>query len=265
MFSTPSRSPSTLEKAEADGLAFMRKVGAKSLAELRGAPAENHSGGGAGLGYRPIVDGRFLPKSPAEIFAAAEQSDVPLMAGWNKDEGVQFHAAAVRPATESGYLTLCAKSLPTMRRLRSVFLPGGSPRLDETSARALGGDLTIIHSTWAWIEAHKTTEARRSSASCSIGAPLTPDGWFGKRDNRTAGAFHAGEILYVFDNLDAFPWLVTDKDRALAKLASSHWLNFVKKVTPTARRPADLALVPLRRRDAGGSRCRPELRRRRAR
>ena len=50
-------------------------------------------------------------------------------------------------------------------------------------------------------------------------APLTPQSWFGERDSRDAGAFHAGELLYVFDNLHAFPWLHEDADRELAKLA----------------------------------------------
>ena len=92
MFATPSRAPAPLEKAEAAGLAFMRKVGAKTLAELRAAPAEAilAAAPGPGLGHRPIVDGFFLPKAPATIFAAGEQSDVPLMAGWNKDEGFNF-------------------------------------------------------------------------------------------------------------------------------------------------------------------------------
>ena len=45
--------------------------------------------------------------------------------------------------------------------------------------------------------------------------------------SRGAGAFHAGELLYVFDNLHACPWLIDDADRALAKLASSYWVNFV--------------------------------------
>jgi para-nitrobenzyl esterase len=61
---------------------------------------------------------------------------------------------------------------------------------------------------------------------------VTPQGWFGERDSREAGAFHAGEILYVFDNLDALPWLIDDADRTLAKIASGYWVNFVKSGDP---------------------------------
>ncbi len=90
MFPSPTRAPSPLKKAEADGIAFMRKLGAKTIAELRAVPAEAILAAAPGLGFRPIIDGWLLPRPPAEIFAAGEQSDVPLMAGWNRDEGFNF-------------------------------------------------------------------------------------------------------------------------------------------------------------------------------
>ena len=110
--------------------------------------------------------------------------------------------------------------------------PGGSPKADVAAADALGGDLTIIHPTWAWIEAQKASGRAEIFRFRFDRAPLTPEGWFGERDSRDAGAFHAGEILYVFDNLDAFPWLIDDADRALARLASSYWINFVNTGDP---------------------------------
>ena len=90
MFASPSRALATLEEAEAAGLGFMRRLGARSLAEMRALPADAILAAAPGLGFRPIIDGWFLPRSPAEIFAAGEHSDVPLMAGWNKDEGFNF-------------------------------------------------------------------------------------------------------------------------------------------------------------------------------
>jgi para-nitrobenzyl esterase len=231
MFATPSRSPAPLAKAEAEGIAFMRKVGAANLKELREAPAEAILAAAPGLGFRPIIDGRFLPKSPAAIFAAREQSDVPLMAGWNKDEGFNFTLlqgeAAKRP-----YAGLVREIFGEHTEAALRLYPGGSPGAEQASARALGGDLTIIHPTWAWIEAQKATGEAEVFRFRFDRAPLTPQGWFGERDSRSAGAFHAGEILYVFDNLHAFPWLISDADRALAELASSYWVNFVKTGDP---------------------------------
>src|SRR5574337_957698 len=67
MFATPSRAPASLSEAEADGLAFMRKAGAKTLAELRAAPAEAILSAAPGLGYRPIVDGFFLDRKSTRL------------------------------------------------------------------------------------------------------------------------------------------------------------------------------------------------------
>ena len=45
--------------------------------------------------FGPDVDGYFLPESVPAIFAAGKQNDVPLLAGWNHDEG-SFEIASVR-------------------------------------------------------------------------------------------------------------------------------------------------------------------------
>ena len=230
MFASPSRAPASLSKAEAAGLEFMRKVGAKTLAELRAAPAEAILAAAPGLGYRPIVDGWFLPRSPAEIFASGEQNDAPLMAGWNKDEGFNF--TLMPDKTKRSYTDL-VRALFDDRAPEALSLyPGGSPDSENTSARALGGDLAIIHPTWAWIEAQKRSGRADIFRFRFDRAPLTPQGWFGERASHDAGAFHASEIWYVFDNLHACPWLIDDADRALARLASSYWISFVKTGDP---------------------------------
>ena len=141
MFASPSRAPASLEEAEAAGLDFMRKVGARSLAELRAAPADAILAAAPGLGFRPIIDGWFLPRSPAEIFAAGEHSDVPLMAGWNKDEGFNFtllqgadakrpYADLARGSLASGRKRCCS----TIRTDRRTLPPTLRARLAATSS-----------------------------------------------------------------------------------------------------------------------------------
>jgi para-nitrobenzyl esterase len=230
MFPSPSRAPRPLPKAEAAGLDFMRKVGAKTVAGLRAAPAEAILAAAPGLGFRPIVDGWFLPRPPAAIFAAGEQSDVPLMAGWNKDEGFNF---SLLPDKDGRSLADLIRALFGDRVEEALRLySSGSPEGDMASARALGGDLTIIHPTWAWIAAQKQTGSADIFRFRFDRAPVTPEGWFGERPSRDAGAFHACEIWYVFDNLDACPWILNHVDRAVASFASSYWVNFVKTGDP---------------------------------
>ncbi len=231
MFASPTRAPASLEKAEATGVEFMRKAGAKSLAELRSLPAETILAAAPGLGYRPIIDGWFLPRPPVEIFASGEQSDVPLMAGWTRDEGFNF-TLRQGPDASRAFAELARVIFGEHTEEALKHYGSGSTEADDAAAHALGGDLTIIHPTWAWIEAQKQSGRAGIFRFRFDRAPLTPEGWFGERPSRDAGAFHAGEILYVFDNLDAFPWLIDDADRALAKLASSYWVNFIRNGDP---------------------------------
>jgi para-nitrobenzyl esterase len=233
IFPSPTRAAAPRGKAEAAGVEFMRRVGATTLAELRAAPADAILAAAGGVGFRPIVDGWFLPRPPHEIFAAREQSDVPLMAGWNRDEGFNFGLMQGRDAKRS-YVDLVRKIFHGRTEEALRRYPGGSPKAEIASAEALGGDLTIIHPTWAWIEAQKESGRAEIFRFRFDRAPLTPQGTFGERDSRDAGAFHAGEITYVFDNLDAMPWLIDDADRALARLASSYWINFVNGGDPNA-------------------------------
>src|ERR1700691_4453924 len=189
MSASPSRAPAPLKEAEAAGLDFMRKVGAHSLAELRAAPADAILAAAPGLGFRPIIDGWFLPRSPAEIFAAGEHSDVPLMAGWNKDEGFNFTLLQGDDA-KSAYVDLARAIFGERTEALLQHYPDGSPDIAANSAHALGGDLTIIHPTWAWIEAQKQSGRAEIFRFRFDRAPLTPQGSFGERHTRGAGHFN---------------------------------------------------------------------------
>jgi para-nitrobenzyl esterase len=233
MFPTPSRLPAPLDAAERAGLDFARKVGAGTVAELRSKSAEEILAASPGLGFRPIVDGYFLPRSPTEIFANGSQNDVPLMAGWNRDEGFNFTLLQGANA-DKPYESLVRAIFGSHADEALRFYPGGTAEADKASARALGGDLTIIHSTWAWLEAQRKTGRSEVYRFRFDRAPLTPEGWFESSQSSEAGAFHAGEILYVFNNLNAFPWHSTTDDQRIADLTSTYWANFVKTGDPNA-------------------------------
>jgi para-nitrobenzyl esterase len=231
MFPSPSRSFATLAEAEQSGFEFARKIGAASLAALRSTPAPDILAASPGIGFWPIIDGHFLSRAPAEIFSDGGQNDVPLLAGWNKDEGFNFNL--LRGENVGNPYPELVRAIFGDRTDAALSLyPSGAPDVEKRSARALGGDLTIIHGAWAWIEAQKKSGRSDIFRFRFDHAPLTPEGWFEGAASSDAGAFHAAEILYVFDNLNAFPWLMTQDDRRVADLISSYWLNFVKTGDP---------------------------------
>jgi len=78
-------------------------LGAKTLAELRALPAQKllaaslrKTDGHNEFRFGPVVDGYFLPETVPALFAAGKQNDVPLLAGWNRDEG-SFAVGSAKP------------------------------------------------------------------------------------------------------------------------------------------------------------------------
>ncbi|HEX8505109.1 MAG TPA: carboxylesterase family protein, partial [Hymenobacter sp.] len=96
----------TLAQAEQNGVAFATAAGATSLAALRALPAQQllEAAGKQGAPrFSAIVDGYFLPRQPAEIYAAGQQAKVPLLVGWNSQE---MNAGAIlgqAPPTAENY------------------------------------------------------------------------------------------------------------------------------------------------------------------
>ncbi|NJM29264.1 MAG: carboxylesterase/lipase family protein, partial [Rhizobiales bacterium] len=226
-FPSPERPMKTLAEAHEHGLAFAAKLGAKTAADLRKASVDAILDANPGLGFWPIVDGHFLPKTPEAIFLAGEQADVPLIAGWTKDEGYNFNILNWMKDVKR-YEDVVARLMPDHAEEILKLYPGGSQ--SAQSARDLGGDMVIIHGTWRWLEAQRKTGKAPLFRYRFDRAPKTPKGWFPAGAN--AGAFHSCEILYVFDTLDAFPWLTDADDQKVADVTSRYWVNFVKTGDP---------------------------------
>jgi para-nitrobenzyl esterase len=226
-FPSGERPMHSLEEAEKQGLEFAAKLGAKTADELRAVSAEAIVDAHPGLGFWPIVDGHFLTEKPVATFARGQQADVPLLAGWNKDEGFNFDTKNWS-AAKQGYDHLLRTLFGSNAGDVLSLYPAGKHLKDST--RALGGDLVINHGTWGWLAAHRQTATSGVFRYRFDRGPKTPPGWFNK--GAKAGAFHSCEILYVFDNLDAFPWLVDADDQKVADLCAGYWVNFVKTGNP---------------------------------
>ena len=88
MFEPPSIAPQFyLKNAERDGVSYATSVGAASLADLRALPAGALLGGEARAVNHPVIDSWLLPEDPYAVFAQGGQHDVPLLVGFNADEG----------------------------------------------------------------------------------------------------------------------------------------------------------------------------------
>jgi para-nitrobenzyl esterase len=98
--------PKPLQIGEQDGIKFIEAMGMNSIAELRAKSAQEilEAGIKSPITYAfGVVDGYVVPEHPASIYAEGKQNDVPLLVGWNADEGSLFAARIPLPADAPPY------------------------------------------------------------------------------------------------------------------------------------------------------------------
>lgn len=172
--------------------------------------------------FSPDIDGYFLPDGVAAIFAAGKQNRVPLLAGWNADEGGARSFLGNVPATPASF---AARAKARFGDRAAEFLklyPAADEAQAQRSAADMAGDDFIAFGTWKWLEAHAKTAGvpiyrYRFEQPLPLPRPASP---------------HAGEIEYVFQVLSSrkLPW--SPEDRQVSDLMASYWTNFAKNGDP---------------------------------
>jgi para-nitrobenzyl esterase len=228
-----------LAVSEQTGVTFAKALGAAALAALRAKPAEEvlkATTGGPMLRFGPNVDGYLFVKDPRETFANGEQSHVPLLAGWNADESrAGIVLSDPKPTAASFTAQTRTRFGDHADAILSVY-PASTDDEAIESAAALGSDMFIGFSTWKWLEVHgQTGQSAVYRYSFDRKIPVAPDTKINGKPAtaKDVGARHAGEIEYVFGQLDSVPNVTWDKsDRALSDQMMSYWSNFAKSGDP---------------------------------
>jgi para-nitrobenzyl esterase len=226
-FPSPERPMLSLKAAEELGRGFAGMLKAKTADDLRAASVDAILDAHPGVGFWPIVDSHVISETPAQIFAKGLQADVPLLAGWTRDEGTNFNVMNW-PIAGEGYEKLLQVLFASHWKDVLALYPAG--RKTKQSANALGGDLVIIHSTWAWLESHRATGKADIFRYRFDRTPNVPASWI--ENDKAPGAFHSCDIPYFMDTLDALPWFYEKVDREVADLTSDYVVNFVKNSNP---------------------------------
>ena len=206
-----------------DDLASLRALSAEAI--LKGASSK---ASGNVPHFWPDVDGYFLPESVGSIYAAGKQAHVPLLAGWNKDEGTGMVVYSPHKPTVASLQAMAQQQFGAQA---DAFLHAYAAPDDAAALRVaedFAGDRFIAYSTWAWLEAQvKTGDAPVYRYHFDLGSPGDPN------HPAAIGAFHSDDIEYVFGNLDArkgAKW--RPEDRQLSEQMQSYWTNFAKTGNP---------------------------------
>jgi len=207
-------------------------LSAKTIAEARAVPAQkvldaamDATKGGA-FRFGPDVDGYFLPESVPAIFAAGKQNDVPLLAGWNHDEG-----GFTAEKDKSPVVSLKEYATKNFGDKADEFLklyPGDSDEQAIRSLKDAAGDQFIAFSTWRWLEAQRKT-GKSHTFRYRFDQSHPPD----PKRPPDPGAYHSAEIEYVFGQLDPETWVSwRPEDRTLSEAMQTYWSNFAKAGDP---------------------------------
>ncbi|MES3025297.1 MAG: carboxylesterase family protein [Pseudomonadota bacterium] len=215
--------------AEAKGLAAAKAVGARDLSELRKlSVSELHK---LAWSASTHVDGHLLREDMSTSYRHQRQNDVPLLVGWNAEEGKDLApeilgTSEFTAAKHLGLMTELLGHAPSERLLAAY--PGATDAEAKASIDQLTTDWWGWRITrWAGLQArHGRSKAYVYHFAHRPAEPSTPCGY-------GCGAGHGAEIQYLFDNLDldARPWSAAD--RQLAKRLADTLIRFASTGHPS--------------------------------
>ena len=216
----------TLAEAEHDGTAYAHERGAHAPDELRvlavdtlvkGSEANDPRIPGSPPPplFRPVVDGRVLPRTYADTLAAGTQNDVPLIVGNNRDES---GAGPEIRLTVAAYERQVARRYGEFTEEFLTLYPATTDAEATAQHNTARGDAART-STHLWAEewAHRA----RSPVFTHFWT-RTPPG----PEGMARGVFHGSEIPYLLGTLHALdrPW--AEEDRNTADLLTGYLTRF---------------------------------------
>ncbi len=220
----PGENMRLLADAERNGTEFATTLGASSVADLRALPPQKLLAATRGLAW-PIVDGWVIPTDQYTLYAAKQFHDVPVLIGYNSDEGATFS----RDRTAQDYVANVHKRYGTFADdLLKAYPPGDTDAVPK-SARDLTRDATFGWHTWIW--------ARLQS---QLGKSPVYYYYFDQHPDYPAGSPQAGhgaphgrEVPYVFGHIDQQrSEQPTAADRVISDAMVTYWTNFAKYGNP---------------------------------
>jgi len=240
----PGENMKRLADAERSGGATLKTAGVASIAEARKLSPDRLSGGSgrgqagrdpggrgqaarggggpAGLSNWPIIDGWVIPNDQYKLYEAKRYNDVPVLIGYNSDEGLSFSP----PRTPEDYIaSVKSRFGPFADKLIAAY-PPGTGTVAKT-ARDLMRDAAFGWQTWIWARLQSKTGKSRVFYYYFDQHPDYPT------DSPQAGrgSPHGQEVAYVFQHLNPNQQ-PTKSDEAISEAMATYWTNFAKFGNP---------------------------------
>ena len=180
-------------------------------------------------GFHHIRDGYVFPENVGVAFAKGQYNKVPMLFGYNSDEGTLFFPndpqptvwlPDTTPGTAEDLTAQLSKAFPTeaanlvaLYKLDTDFAEGGTQMMGD---EIFGVNIRYVA---------RQNEAQGEDSYLYYFSRIPPS------KKQTLGAFHAAEIPFVFGSYE--PILgQSDEDKALAELMQNYWVNFARTGNP---------------------------------
>lgn len=222
----PGENMKTLRQAENDGNTYLQKSGVTSVAELRKIDADKLPSGWGLPGGWPIVDGYVIPGDQHKLYEAVKYNDVPVLIGYNSDEGASFSR---EKTPEEYYAGVKARYGKFADDLIKAY-PAAETTVPKT-ARDLMRDAAFGWQTWSWARLQSQTGKSKVFYYYFDQHPDYP-----KDSPRYGyGSPHAQDVSYVFQHLNPSDPQLAKSDFDLSDAMATYWTNFAKYGNPNGQ------------------------------
>jgi para-nitrobenzyl esterase len=211
-----------LAKAEEQGVQFMKKANANSIAELRQKPAETlqQISNQPELGrFGTTMDGYVLPVHLKEHFKKGLHNQTPILTGWVTGDG--NFLGDTKMSVEDYKKEAQTKYGDKAEMYLNIF-----PAATDDEVKTVKQKLTLLN--FAGLPSHLLAVFNTKTTYLYQFGHVPAE----KPNFPNYGAFHTSEVPYALHNLHTWkrPWQSLDKD--LENIISTYWVQFAKTGNP---------------------------------
>lgn len=215
----PGENMKTLQQAEQAGIEYVQKVGVATIDDLRKIEPEKLPMGMGMGGAWPIVDGYVIPDDQHKLYEAGKYNDVPVLIGYNSDEGASFS----REKTPEEYIAGVKARYGKFADDLIKAYPVGEKTVPKT-ARDLARDAAFGWQTWAWANLQAKTGKSKVFYYYFDQHPEYPE----DSPRYGYGSPHGQDVAYVFMHLDPANPQTSKSDLEISEVMGTYWTNFAK-------------------------------------
>ena len=208
---------------------------APSAQELRAVPADKLQSiitEEMSEGFHHIRDGHVFPENVGLAFAKGDYNKVPMLFGYNADEGTLFFPddpqptvwlPDTQPGDEAALTTQLSKAFPSQAE-KLIALYNLDTDFTNGGMQMMGDEIFGVNIRYV----ARQNEAQGEDSYLYYFSRVPPS------KKQTLGAFHAAEIPFVFGSYETILGQ-SKEDEALAELMQNYWVNFAKTGNPNGK------------------------------